>query len=68
VSTKRISQSEIRRRALGKDFEAAPAYMPKILKAAWAWKFSRDMARKFNRELLRDRFKDLLKKLAKRFV
>jgi len=68
VSTKRISQSEIRRRALGKDFEVAPSYMPKILKAAWAWKFSRDMARKFNRELLKDRFTDLLKKLAKRFV
>jgi len=67
VSTKRISQSEIRKRALGKDFEAAPTYMPKILRAAWAWNFSRSMARKFNRELLKDRFKDLLKKLAKRF-
>jgi|GEM_PF-1566680 len=68
MTIKRISEKEIRQSILGQDIEVAPSFMPKILRAAWAWKFSRQMAKKFNRELTKDRFKEFLKALAKKFV
>ncbi|MFC1511158.1 hypothetical protein ACFL5U_02070 [Candidatus Margulisiibacteriota bacterium] len=43
-----------------------PAGISPILKSSW--KFARGMAERFNREMLKDRLKELLKKLSKRFV
>ncbi|NQT29519.1 MAG: hypothetical protein HQ596_02995 [Candidatus Saganbacteria bacterium] len=43
-----------------------PTGIPPVLRSSW--KFAHGMAQRFNRELMHDRMKDLLKKLAKRFV
>ncbi|MEE8638482.1 MAG: hypothetical protein V3T21_05515 [Candidatus Margulisiibacteriota bacterium] len=46
--------------------EAVPSGIPPVLRASW--KFARNTAKRFNRELLKDRMNEFLKKLAKRFV
>jgi len=46
--------------------EVMPTGIPPVLRASW--KFAQNMARRFNREMIKDRMNELLKKLAKRFV
>lgn len=64
---KRVSDRELRKlKTLGEVSEAPPPGISPVLRAAW--KFSQNMSRRFNRELKKDRFKEFLKKLAKRFI
>ena len=46
--------------------EAARVGTPPVLRAGWG--FARDMAERFNRELLKGRVEEFLKNLVKRFV
>jgi len=46
--------------------EAPPTGLPPVLRSSW--KFARGMAKRFSRELIKDRADEFLKKLAKRFV
>jgi phage gp16-like protein len=46
--------------------EAVPAGIPRVLRASW--KFAQNTAKRFSRELIKDRADEFLKKLAKRFV
>jgi hypothetical protein len=66
VAVRRISRKEIRKAAAPRKLEATPSGLPPVLRASW--KFARNVAKKFSREMLKDRADDLLKKLAKRFV
>ena len=67
MAIRRISRKEIRKSAgLGKAAEAPPVGISPVLRSSW--KFAQNMAERFNRELVQDRMKDFLKKLAKRFV
>ena len=67
VVIRRISSKEIRNSAdPGRIQEAPPIGIAPVLRSSW--RFAQNMAERFNRELTQDRLKDLLKKLAKRFV
>jgi hypothetical protein len=66
TTIRRISQKEIRA-AVSPGMEGvAPTGLPPVLKSSWG--FARSTAQRFNRELLKDRVDDFLKKLAKRFT
>jgi hypothetical protein len=53
-------------RKVGRAEAPPPAGIAPVLKPLW--QFARDMARRFNRELLADRTEEFLKNLAKRFT
>jgi hypothetical protein len=66
VTVKRVTRKTVRKAVAPRGLEAAPPGLPPVLRASW--KFARNIAKKFSREMLKDRADDLLKKLAKRFV
>ncbi|OGC21219.1 hypothetical protein A2291_03170 [candidate division WOR-1 bacterium RIFOXYB2_FULL_42_35] len=68
MEIKRISDKELRKLKTlgGKVSEAPPTGIAPVLRASW--NFAQNMSQRFNRELKKDRFKEMLSKLAKRFI
>ena len=67
VKIRRVSPKELKRiRTLSDVAEAPPAGIAPVLRASW--KFARDTAHRFSRELSKNRAKEFLKKLVKRFI
>ena len=67
MTIRRISEKELRKVGRpGAIAEAPPAGIPPLLRASW--KFARDMARRFSRELLKDHADEFIKNLVKRFT
>lgn len=65
-SSKRITGKSVNISArLGQIASVVPAGIPPVLKRFW--KFTRDMARRFNKNLLKDREGELLKVVSKEF-
>jgi hypothetical protein len=68
VTIRRISEKELRK--IGRPgIEAGdvpPAGISPVLRASW--KFARDTAKRFSKELVNDRTKEFLNALVKRFV
>jgi len=67
VTIRRISEKEVRKigRSGISPADVPPAGISPILRASW--KFARDTAQRFSKELLSDRTKQFLDNLAKRF-
>jgi len=69
MSINRIDKNEIRkvgRPGITRPEEAPPPGIAPILRSSW--KFARDIAQRFSRELMSDRTEQFLKNLAKKFT
>ena len=66
MAVRRVSRKELRKTVAPAKLEATPTGLPPVLRSSW--KFARGMAKRFSRELIKDRADEFLKKLAKRFV
>ncbi|MFH1386184.1 MAG: hypothetical protein ABIH50_00760 [bacterium] len=68
MTIRRIDQSkskELRKIGRAGIEDAPPAGISPVLRASW--RFARDTAERFNKELLNDRTKEFLKSLARKF-
>ena len=67
TTIRRVSTKELRKlRPAGQVEDAPPPGIAPVLRASW--NFARDTAKRFNKELAKDRVKEFLKKLAQKFV
>lgn len=66
MTTVRKAESKVSRAAAGKVDAPPPAGIGPVLRSSW--RFARDTAGRFSKELISDRTEEFLKNLAKRFT